>query len=79
MYGVGRLRYGVAWSLRNWTAVAQDCRDIELKIELPAPLVENEQLVRDVKRSFLTHFNARKFAGEDSIWLRFHAVERDGS
>ena len=61
--------YGATWQFKNWTAAVQACKDKGLQIAFPRNKAENAQLLHDIKASFTTHPNARKYSHEN--WVRF--------
>ncbi|KAL5265162.1 hypothetical protein ACHWQZ_G006043 [Mnemiopsis leidyi] len=78
VYGVGAVLYGATWEFKNWTAAVQACKDKGLQIAFPKNKDENAQLLHDIKASFITHPNAKKYAHENWVWIGGHDSHEEG-
>ena len=66
--------YGATWQFKNWTAAVQACKDKGLQIAFPRNKAENAQLLHDIKASFTTHPNARKYSHENWVSESFKCL-----
>ena len=67
VYGVGHVTYGATWQYKSWTDAVQSCKDKGLVIAFPRTFKENQAILADIKKSFKTHPNARKYAHENWV------------
>jgi len=59
--------YGATWTFTSFIDAKDACKDKGMELAFPENAEQNARMLKDIKASFDTHPNAKKFAHENYV------------